>query len=274
MKQKHLMISDLIGVLAGRADRFCNLAEKTRKDFSEEAIHDFRVSTRRLLIVELLIGPDCRTGGWRKKSRRLLKQLSRLRDLQVLQIRFHDEPTLFKLLSQDIEHEIERLRQLKKTITVGDLEKKINRSIKLYRKASRAHPKRFARGICSQWQQIRAEMDGIMHAADQQDYHLLHRLRIQFKSLRYLTEILIGANLIDSIEFEHFKEWQNVLGNIQDLVVATKWLEGRNEVSSIRQQLLHELDQQVAACWAKQASLVALLKRLDVMVADSSLSCH
>lgn len=260
-------------MLVGRTKIFCDLAEKTRADFSEEAIHDFRVSTRRLLIVETLLGPNSKTGKWRKNSRRLLKQLNRLRDLQVLQIRFHEEATLGEQLSRDIGREIGLLRDLNQDIRLGILETRIGRSINLHRKELQAYPEFLARSTCRVWKEIRAEIDRLLSGSDQHDYRLLHALRIQFKSLRYLAEILLDSGIIRGVTVDDFKLWQDFLGNIQDLTVAISWLEEQDQTSIIRQHLFQEIEQQRIAFWGEKENLIKLLNQLDQCIVDSALSC-
>ena len=273
MQHKLEMILKFSDVLACRVSIFCGLAEAIRTDFSEDMIHDFRVSTRRLLLVESLLAPNSKTGYWRKNSRRLLKQLNRLRDFQVLQLRFHDETLLADKLSQAIAHEIDLLRDLHRDISLGKLQGRVFRSIKLSRKSFKAHPKRLARNICSRREKLRAAIAQLINNADQHDYKLLHKLRVQFKSLRYFTEVLVDSEVIDYIDMNDFKRWQDFLGNIQDLSVAIKWLEGQEQAVAIRHNLLDEIEQQRIAFWNEKAGLLALLEKLDQGIADSELAC-
>jgi len=273
VKIEQSTVTDFCAALSDRAGIFSALAERTKTDYSEESIHDFRVSTRRLLMAEILLAPDCKTRKWRKTARRLLKQLSLLRDLQVMQIRFHEEISLAEWLAEDVQREIGQLQEVKRHISIKDLSAKIARSLQLNENELSRQPELLSEIICGIWKDKRADIDRLITDADQEDYRLLHLIRIRTKSLRYITEILLDASIIKDIEIRDFKLWQDFLGNIQDLTVAIRWLEDRGQTTSIRQHLLQEMDQQRIAFWDEKQSLVKLLDRLDSSIANSVLTC-
>lgn len=207
---------------------------RSKRTFSEDAIHDVRVATRRLIstlmIVELLI-PDERVERLRRRLKRLFDACSPLRDTQV---------QLLALAPQ-----VERHPELETLITVLKVRER-NLIQAIGKKARRVATVRWSRTIRWVKQTLREQFSHpLMHEAARAVVYgaaarafgtavffkervvaaqpkTIHRARIAFKKFRYTMEAL--APLLPGLGKEQLKAmdaYQTRMGVIQDAEVLS-----------------------------------------------------
>jgi CHAD domain-containing protein len=220
--------SPLLEALDARWLKYCSNLEACRQEFSEAAVHDVRVSTRRLLaLVDLLRAlPDAPP---LKNLRRAFKdQLDSYDDLRDTQVMLLKASEALGVLPELVPYE-EYLRQ-RETKLLGRAAKQVE-----------------ALDLASLTQHIEAARQFLLTATDEEALHqtllqsvdeaygavlrryskvdasqpaTIHRLRVAFKKLRYMLEII--QPLLPEIPARNFKDmhaYQTAMGDIQDLEV-------------------------------------------------------
>jgi CHAD domain-containing protein len=195
---------------------------------TEEAVHDLRVATRRLLaLIDLLrdIVPNPRLKKLQLTLKKQFDGLSDLRDTQVMLVETSE--------SLDELPELEPFQKY--------LNKSERRLLRLTAKAVKSFK---YSGIRKQMDAVRKKVlkqkldtissDLLLHAADnkfgavlrryqridQANPATIHRTRIAFKKFRYMVEIIysqVPGFPEDNLNFMH--EYQGVMGDIQDMEV-------------------------------------------------------
>ena len=255
----------LLDSLNTRWDKYKAQSETCRREFSEEAVHDFRVAARRLLsALELLRGviQDPKI----QKTRRILKdQLDDLDDLRDTQVLLAD--------ISEIIHEIPALHLFQEYLQ--NKEKKLLRaarkefnSLKIKHLSKRI--KKLSQTV-SEFKQ--ADLDAnLFSAVDDaclivnQRYALvdpgqpgtIHRLRIAFKKFRYMIEAIYP--LLQNFPQDHLErmhEYQASMGDIQDMVVALQELANFGELSPA------SYDPEPALAYYKERHAVALSRYIE-----------
>lgn len=211
-------------------DRYKMELKNCRDEFSEAAVHDFRVSARRLLASLDLIRTLIR-GAKIKKMRRILKDqldnLDELRDTQVILAEIsenvHDLPSLqpFEEYLQRKEKKLMRAaRKEIKSLKIGELTKRMR---KLAEAIAESQPdgldplpavnEAYARVI-----QRYGKVDPAQPAT-------IHRLRIAFKKFRYMVESI--HPILEGLSEDYLKrmrDYQTSMGEIQDMEAALQKL--------------------------------------------------
>jgi CHAD domain-containing protein len=218
----------LIEALDVRWRKFRAERKTCRKEFSEEAVHDLRVATRRLLALFDLLRSILHHKRIQKIRRMLKGQLDDLDELRDTQV-----------LLADVSEFVQELPALQAFQTA--LKKKEK---KLLRQTRKAIETRDVDGLKKHIENVRGMLvalaeeslqDAMLAAADERFAHALHtyaamdtenvpsihRLRVAFKKFRYTFEIVhpILKNFPES-NFKRMHDYQSMLGDIQDLDVA------------------------------------------------------
>lgn len=214
--------------------------KRCRTEFSNEAVHDLRVATRRMMaIIQLLnsIAPRPRLQKIIRAFKKQLDEFDDLRDTQVILAEISEtvqelpELQTFQKHEQFIEEKL--LRTLRKEIkksNIGELSRRIG-------KTHDAIEKELDEDLEAQ----------IMQAVD--DAYLItkqrlvwvdlarsvtiHRVRIAFKSFRYMVEII--HPLLDEfppINSEWMNNYQSLMGEVQDAEVFIQTLADYSEHTS------------------------------------------
>jgi len=215
--------------------------KRCRTEFSNEAVHDLRVATRRMMaIVQLLnsIAPRPRLRKIIRAFKEQLDEFDDLRDTQVILAEISEtvqelpELQAFQKHEQLIEEKL--LRTLRKEITKSN----INELSKRIRKTHDA---------------IENEMDEALEAQVMQavdDAYLItkqrlgwvdlarpatiHRVRIAFKSFRYMVEIIYPLlKEFPPINSEWMNNYQSLMGEVQDAEVFMQTLADYSEHASL-----------------------------------------
>jgi CHAD domain-containing protein len=250
----------LLNALNTRWDKYKAELITCRHEFSEAAVHDFRVATRRLLSsLDLLraVIQDLRI----QKTRRVLKdQLDNLDDLRNIQALLadiseivHETPVLQPYQEYLQRREKKLLRTARKEIKSLKIEslskriKKLNQTIETVKQAS------LDVGLFSAVDEAYAVVNQRYTMIDPSQPATIHRLRIAFKKLRYMIEAIYPI-------LEHFPEdylkrmhnYQAAMGDIQDMEVALQELADFGEVAPA------DYDPEPARAYYKERHAIAL----------------
>jgi len=230
----------LLEALENRWKTYLAELKRCRAEFSNEAVHDLRVSLRRLLsLVQLLNSVEPRP-RLRKLSRALKTQLDEfdeLRDTQVMLAEIsgtiQELPGLEPLRVHLERVERRSLKDLRKKLRKLDL-KEVSRRIRKTRDSLAAEEKA---DIAAP---ILGSVDDAFLVARQRLDHVdpsqpatIHRVRVAFKKFRYMVEIV--HPLLDGFPEANLKRmngYQTLMGEIQDAEVFQQTLAAFDASSS------------------------------------------
>lgn len=222
----------LLEALNARWKKFRAELKTCRNEFSEEAVHDLRVATRRLLaLFDLLraLLPRKRVRKIRRVLKDQLDELDDLRDTQVLLAdvsEFMQEVSELKIFQEQLQkNEKAHLRRTRKSIRPrkdGDLSDRVEKirgmieslpDESLREQTLSAADDRFARVLQA------------YIAMDTENIPSIHKLRVAFKKFRYTVEIVhLLLETFPAENFERMHNYQSMMGDIQDLEVASEYL--------------------------------------------------
>jgi CHAD domain-containing protein len=218
----------LIETLETRWKTYRNELKRCQKEPSEEAIHDLRVVTRRLLaLVDMLraVSPHPRFQKMRRTFKDQLDNLDDLRDTQVMLMEVSETVDVLPELTPFQEYLTKREKRFLRSTA---------KEIKLFK--SRGFRKRIdsthkallkKKGKGFQQEILLQIVDDAYEAALRRYRRIeptqpgtIHRLRIAFKKFRYMVEI-VHPLVPDFPEdnFEHMHAYQGMMGDIQDLEI-------------------------------------------------------
>jgi CHAD domain-containing protein len=199
-----------------------------KREFSQEAVHDLRVATRRLLAVMdilRLIDPQPRV----QKVRRLLKSqldaLDELRDTQVMLVEVFESLAEFPDLKDFEEHllsrEMKLLRKTRKEIKASqpsDLKKRVEKIRSSLEE--NVQGRGWTARLLSVVDQAYARAMQAFGQVEASQPASIHRFRVAFKKFRYMVEVVHPA-LKGSPEayFKQMHDYQSRMGDVQDAVV-------------------------------------------------------
>jgi CHAD domain-containing protein len=219
----------LIRSLEERWQGYKTALKRCQKKYSEAAVHDLRVASRRLLAtldLHIQLHPDDDLQRIRRKLKKRLDMFSPLRDVQVQLLAVEPMLPSFPELQDFYDHLVKRERKL-----VQRLADKI-RVVRMARTA------RGIRATAEEWQAIlttpairrqkRREAIAAVDVAfnrvverkvaiDSSNPATIHRMRVAFKKFRYLVEAL--ASILPKASSKQLKAmnaFQGRMGDIQD----------------------------------------------------------
>jgi CHAD domain-containing protein len=224
----------LIGSLSDRWRKYGRELKRCQKKFSEEAVHDLRVATRRLMSLLDLLGKII-NGDRLKRTRRALKQrldmFDSLRDTQVqllsvesLQASFPDLQSFHDELAGRERQLVKQLGKQVKKLGIARLEKSVEATQKQLRDVFRRPATRddvFVHIIgavelaFTKVVERRRNINATQSAT-------IHRTRVAFKRFRYMVEVL--QPLLVDVTNDRLKRmhvYQTMMGDIQDIEVLT-----------------------------------------------------
>lgn len=210
--------------LQRRFKRYVKCAARVRRHHDETSIHDFRIASRNLLALDALI-PHQAWPRERKKVKRWLKMLNHLRDLQVLRKRFiSGDPALIAMLDDEIAFELARWKKKSRRMARKKFRKAMRRLARHTAVQVLHAPDDFEVLLQHRWQVCRRRMLARLGEVDVKQPESLHRLRVSYKTFRYLALFLYRLGRLPELDRKQLQGWQNQLGEIQDLDVARRWL--------------------------------------------------
>jgi CHAD domain-containing protein len=229
----------LLDSLNSRWDKYQAELKTCRREFSEEAVHDFRVAARRLLSSLDLLRAVVQDPRIRKMRRVLKDQLDNLDDLRDVQVllsdiseSIHESPFLqpFQEYLQRREKKLLRTaRKEIKSLKIASLSRRIRKLNKSIETIAQAGPDT---GLFSAVDEVYAIVIQRYALVDPAQPATIHRLRIAFKKFRYMVEVIYP--ILEDFPADHPKrmhDYQSVMGDIQDMEVALQGLSEFEEIA-------------------------------------------
>jgi len=229
----------LLDSLNTRWDTYQAELKTCRREFSEEAVHDFRVAARRLLssldLLRALI-QDPRIQKIRRILKDQLDNLDDLRDVQVLLADIseiiHEIPALHPF-QEYLQHKEKKLlraaRKEIKSLKIADLSTRIRKLNKAIEAFTQTEPET---GLFSAVDEAYAVVNQRYALVDPTQPTTIHRLRIAFKKFRYMIEAIYP--ILENPPADYLKRMHNyqaTMGDIQDMEVALQELADFGEIA-------------------------------------------
>jgi CHAD domain-containing protein len=222
----------LLDALSDRWRTFRAELKRCQKHSSEEAVHDLRVATRRLIATVKLVAsvyPEARLRKARRALKKQLDMLGPLRDVQVqlLSIEkmlpsFPELRGFYNFLMRRERILAERLDAEVKAVKIGKVEWAIRAAIN---QLAVLHdpPETQQQKLTEAVHAVELAFKRVVErrqAVDPSDSPSIHRMRVAFKKFRYMVESL--APMLDRVSSRHLKAmnaFQGSMGDIQDAEV-------------------------------------------------------
>ena len=222
------LATHLVAGLRRLRRRYRKGLERCQRKFSEAAVHDLRIETRRLLaMLDLLraLHLDAAVRKPRKALKRRLDAFDDLRDTHVclgllkpLRRELPEARLLDPIWRRRERQLIARLRRDIKTTKQARLQKRLKALEKLLRAAgSRTHPAAVQDIALRAVREAFVEVLALRRRIRPRSTQTIHRTRIAFKRFRYLCELL--APLLPCLareQLERMRAFQTLMGDIQD----------------------------------------------------------
>ena len=222
----------LLEALDERWENYRTELKRCRAEFSNEAVHDLRVASRRMLaFVRLMnsISPRPRLQKLNRAFKDQLDEFDELRDIQVVLAEISETiqelPQLHEF--QDHLQHVEKslLKTLRKKLRVIDLFD-VSKRIRRLREALKAEPNSdFVRpalqAVDAAFLTTRQRRNWVNPAQATS----IHRVRIAFKTFRYMVEIIHPK--VPDFPLENLKcmhDYQSLMGEIQDVEIILQAL--------------------------------------------------
>lgn len=226
-----------------RIGDYLEFAEKLQKHCDSDTIHDFRVASRNLTVIAPVISAETYK-VWHGKITEWLKILNRLRDLQVLKERVKGHRAIALLLQKQINYELQLWKEKSREVVPSPFRQQLLQECGHTLERIELVPEEFDSVIR---RHSRAIVDKVIECLDRVDISepkSFHKLRIAYKSFRYMATFLHDAGVLSELNREELKKRQELLGEIQDDEVAAAWLlehwpEERDLIRSIQQHSAH-----------------------------------
>jgi CHAD domain-containing protein len=222
-------------LLAALDDRWKNYRaelKRCREEFSNEAVHDLRSACRRMLaMIRMLrsVSPRPRLQKLNRAFKDQLDEFDDLRDIQVILAEVSETVKELPQLQEFQEHLqgvekalLKMLRKRLKVVDLFDVSKRIRRlreSLK-HETSSNLLLQSF-QAVDDAFLITRRRRDWINPAQSTS----IHRVRIAFKSFRYMVEIvhpLVEVYPVENLKCMH--DYQSLMGEIQDVEVIMQAL--------------------------------------------------
>lgn len=218
----------LIETLENRWKIYRSELKRCQKEPSEEAIHDLRVATRRLLaLVDMLraISPHSRLQKLRRAFKNQLDSLDDLRDTQVMLMEMSEIVGELPELGLFYEYLTKREKRLLKltvknirSFKVTNIRKRLDSTRKALLKMGNENQRQGAllQIVDDAYETILRRFRRI----EPTQPATIHRVRIAFKNFRYMVEIIYPlVPSFPEINFKSMHDYQDMMGAIQDLEV-------------------------------------------------------
>jgi CHAD domain-containing protein len=215
--------------------------KRCRARFSIEAVHDLRVATRRVMaLIQLLnsVSPRPRLQKLRRAFKDQLDEFDSLRDTQVILAEVSetilDLPQLYGFQKQQQSFEDKTLKALGKKIKKFQTAKITRRIRKVHDALEDNAPDDLGGRILEAVDDAFLLTHQRLSAVDAARPGTIHRVRVAFKSLRYMIEII--HPLLDGFPSEQIKQmndYQSLMGEVQDAEVFMQMLNDYAENASL-----------------------------------------
>lgn len=206
-----------------RIDDYLKCGQRIRKHHNPDSVHDFRIASRNLMVILPLIS-NGHPSKWQCDIKGWLKELNRLRDLQVLLDRLKGHPAITFRIQNQIDDELKQWRSSHRDIVRKDFRCRLEKELKRLSHHIKEAPDQFARALGQQFLAVQNHLLGRLKKVDTTEPKTLHRLRVAYKSFRYISSLLSEIGMLLKLNRQQLKKWQKLLGDIQDDEVAIAWL--------------------------------------------------
>jgi CHAD domain-containing protein len=255
----------LLDSLNTRWDTYQSDLKTCRREFSEEAVHDLRVATRRLLSLLDLLRTVMQDPGIQKIRRALKDQLDNLDDLRDIQVLLADIsetiqeiPALHPFQEYLQQKEKKLLRAAHKEIKSLKIESLSKRIKKLVQTIEASKQTDLDASLFSAVDVAYAIINQRYALVDPGQPATIHRLRIAFKKFRYMIESIYPI-------LEHFPEdylkrmhnYQASMGDIQDMEVALR------ELADFSRHVPANYDHELARTYYTERHTIALSSYIE-----------
>jgi CHAD domain-containing protein len=220
--------------LVQRWDKYIIRLQRCQLEFTEENVHDLRVSMRRLMAILVLsraVLPMLKTKNLRQELKFHLDSLDGLRDAQVMLLflrkYFHSNPAAAPLIAflsmqethliRQVGYDVSLINSERMAETVNTLRAFIEQSLTgtgVKGQILAVVDEAFA---VVQWRRVNINPD---------DLSTVHAMRIAYKKFRYMIEIagpLIPA--MPTTRARTLQRYQAMMGDIQDMVVFLQFID-------------------------------------------------
>lgn len=215
--------------------------KRCREEFSFDAVHDLRTSTRRILAITQLLNSIFSRPRLKKLIRTFKAQLDIFDDLRDTQVTAAELSKIVQEFPQ-LEPFQEHLRQMEekalrkarkelKALKTAKVKKRIRKTRQaLDSKTTEVPESDILTAVDHAFQRIAQRYSQVDLARPS----TIHRVRIAFKSFRYMMEVV--HPLLQGFpqeNLERMNEYQSLMGKIQDLKVLNQTLADYSESASL-----------------------------------------
>jgi CHAD domain-containing protein len=255
----------LLDSLNMRWNKYQAELETCRCEFSEAAVHDFRVATRRLLSsLDLLraVIPDLRIQKMRHILKGQLDNLDALRDVQVLLAdiseAIHEIPELQSFQAYLQRREKKLLRAAQKEIRSLKIESLSRRIEKLSQIIEPFKETDLGASLFSAVDEAYAIVTQRYALIDPAQPATIHHLRIAFKKFRYMIEAIYPILQNPAPDYlKKLQDYQAAMGEIQDMEVALR------ELADFEEHAPTSYDPESVRAYYKERHIIALSSYIE-----------
>lgn len=218
----------LIAFLDERWRKYRLELKTCKREFSEEAVHDLRVATRRLLAVMDIVrtlDPHPRVRKVRRALKNQLDSLDDLRDAQVMLVEVSESVANFPELKSFEEYLLKREKRLLrkarkeiKTQEISELRERIGKSRTSLEET--AQYRSWTARLFSAVDQAYAGARQAFGEVEATQSASIHRFRVTFKKFRYMVEIVHPVlKGYPETYLKQMHDYQSRMGDVQDAEV-------------------------------------------------------
>jgi CHAD domain-containing protein len=217
----------LLQALARRWDEYRSEVKNCRSEFTEDAVHDLRVATRRILALIQLLNSVSPRSQLKKMARAFKKQLDEFDDLRDTQVMLGELSAILPELPQLEEfelylrsHEEQMLQDMRKKLEERDTSRIagwIHKTRDDLEEATNDHLKALIlEAVDDAFLVVRQRLSWVDLARPA----TIHRVRVVFKAFRYMVETVhpLLKDFRPAI-LKQMNQYQTLMGNIQDTEV-------------------------------------------------------
>jgi CHAD domain-containing protein len=255
----------LLDSLNARWNTYQAQLKTCRREFSEEAVHDFRVAARRLLSsFDLLCAamPDPRIQKLRRILKDQLDNLDNLRDIQVLLAdiseMIHEIPAL-KPFQEYLQHKEKKFLRTAhkeiKSLKIESLSKRIKKLVQTFEASKQTD---LNVSLFSAVDEAYAIVNQRYALVDPSRPATIHCLRIAFKKFRYMIESVYP--ILKGFPEDYLKRMHNyqaAMGDIQDMEVALQ------ELADFGEHAPADYNPEPARAYYKERHAIALSRYIE-----------
>jgi CHAD domain-containing protein len=200
-----------------------------------------------------------------KQIKYYLHLYTRLRDLQVLKHRYKKHSGLKTLLKEEIRKEKKKIRKKIEALDPQDITTQLGTiyNVLCNEKLSIEKTRDLTQRL---WLSTHKKLEQRLQSVDFENPDSLHKLRISFKPVRYVTVFFKDTGLVPSVQMDPLKYWQDILGSINDLKVAGLWLDNNPSHQEFRQQVSEYSSRAIESFKSEIGEFKQFIEQIDQQV--------